>query len=130
MDQKSLGVMLKLYLDPDFEDSDITREYLQNSGIDTEAFKEKMIKMLNKNLAEIKYERGEKLKEEYLRTLQNEQSDELLQEANLQYAFRKMEKLDYDDITDIEKDKLKLAVLKKLAEKNGTNSDKPEETQK
>ena len=130
MDQKSLGVMLKLYLDPDFEDSDITREYLQNSGIDTEAFKEKMIKMLNKNLAEIKYERGEKLKEEYLRTLQNEQSDELLKEANLQYAFRKMEKLDYDDITDIEKDKLKLAVLKKLAEKNGTNSDKPEETQK
>ena len=130
MDQKSLGVMLKLYLDPDFEDSDITREYLQNSGIDTEAFKEKMIKMLNKNLAEIKYERGEKLKEEYLRTLQNEQSDELLNEANLQYAFRKMEKLDYDDITDIEKDKLKLAVLKKLAEKNGTNSDKPEEIQK
>lgn len=130
MDQKSLGVMLKLYLDPDFEDSDITREYLQNSGIDTEAFKEKMIKMLNKNLAEIKYERGEKLKEEYLRTLQNEQSDELLQEDNLQYAFRKMEKLDYDDITDIEKDKLKLAVLKKLAEKNGTNSDKPEEMQK
>jgi hypothetical protein len=130
MDQKSLGVMLKLYLDPDFEDSDITREYLQNSGIDTEAFKKKMIKMLNKNLAEIKYERGEKLKKEYLRTLQNEQSDELLNEANLQYAFRKMEKLDYDDITDIEKDKLKLAVLKKLAEKNGTNSDKPEETQK
>lgn len=130
MDQKSLGVMLKLYLDPDFEDSDITREYLQNSGIDTEAFKEKMIKMLNKNLAEIKYERGEKLKEKYLRILQNEQSDELLNEANLQYAFRKMEKLDYDDITDIEKDKLKLAVLKKLSEKNGTNSDKPEEMQK
>jgi|GEM_PF-5753367 len=130
MDQKSLGVMLKLYLDPDFEDSDITREYLQNSGIDTEAFKEKMIKMLNKNLTEIKYERGEKLKEEYLRTLQNEQSDELLQEDNLQYAFRKMEKLDYDDITDIEKDKLKLAVLKKLAEKNVMNSDKPEEIQK
>jgi len=122
MDKKSLGVMLKLYLDPDFEDSDITREYLQYSGIDTEAFKQKMLMIFNKKLAELAYEKGEKLRDDYIKALQNEEADATLYEDNLQFAFRKLEKLDKEDISDIEKDKLKMEILKRLRKKNQNNS--------
>jgi len=122
MDKKSLGVMLKLYLDPDFEDSDITREYLQNSGIDAEAFKQIMLMILNKKLAELRYEKGEKLRDDYIKALQNEEADATLYEDNLQFAFRKLEKLDKEDISDIEKDKLKMEILKRLSKKNQNNS--------
>ena len=122
MDKKSLGVILKLYLDPDFEDSDITREYLQNSGIDAEAFKQKMLMIFNKKLAELAYEKGEKLRDDYIKALQNEEADATLYEDNLQFAFRKLEKLDKEDISDIEKDKIKIEILKRLSKKNQNNS--------
>ena len=128
MDKKSFEVMLRLYLDPDFKDGEITKEYLNKSGIDAEAFKQKMLMILNKKLAELKYEKGEKLRDDYIKALQNEEADVTLYEDNLQFAFRKLEKLDKEDISDIEKDKLKLEILKKLAEKNKTNQNPSEET--
>ena len=128
MDKKSFEVMLKLYLDPDFKDEEITKEYLNKSGIDAEAFKQKMLMILNKKLAELRYEKGEKLRDEYIKTLQDEKADAFLYEDNLQVAFRKLEKLDKEDISDIEKDKLKLEILKKLAEKNKINQNPSEET--
>ena len=128
MDRKSFEVMLRLYLDPDFKDEEITKEYLNKSGIDAEAFKQKMLMILNKKLAELRYEKGEKLRDEYIKTLQDEKADAFLYEDNLQVAFRKLEKLDKEDISDIEKDKLKLEILKKLAEKNRTNQNPSEET--
>jgi hypothetical protein len=117
MDKKSFGVMLKLYLDPDFTNGEITKEYLKSSGIDAEAFKEKMLNILDKKLAELRYEKGEKLREEYIKALQGEKADTILYEDDLQFAFRKLEKLDKEDISDIEKDKIKMEILKKLAEK-------------
>ena len=128
MDKKSFEVMLRLYLDPDFKDEEITKEYLNKSGIDAEAFKQKMLMILNKKLAELKYEKGEKLRDDYIKALQDEKADMFLYEDSLQIAFRRLEKLDKEDISDIEKDKLKLEILKKLAEKNKTNRNPTKET--
>ena len=128
MDKKSFEVMLRLYLDPDFKDGEITKEYLNKSGIDAEAFKQKMLMILNKKLVELAYEKGEKLRDEYIKELEDEKAGTVLYEDNLQFAFRKLEKLDKEDISDIEKDKLKLEILKKLAEKNKTNQNPSEET--
>ena len=122
MDKKSLGVMLKLYLDPDFKDREITKEYLNKSGIDAEAFKQKMLIILNKKLAELAYEKGEKLRDNYIKAIQNEEADTILYEDNLQFAFRKLEKLDKEDISDIEKDKIKMEILKRLSKKDQNNS--------
>ncbi len=122
MDKKSLEVMLRLYLDPDFKDGEITKEYLNKSGIDAEAFKQKMLMILNKKLAELAYEKGEKLRDDYIKALQNESKGTFLYEDNLQYAFRKLEKLDKEDISDIEKDKIKMEILKRLSKKNQNNS--------
>ena len=48
MDKKSFEVMLRLYLDPDFKDGEITKEYLKSSGIDAEAFKQNcLLKLAN-----------------------------------------------------------------------------------
>lgn len=121
MDKKSLEVMLRLYLDPDFKDGEITKEYLNKSGIDAEAFKQKMLMILNKKLAELAYEKGEKLRDDYIKALQNESKETFLYEDNLQYAFRKLEKLDKEDISDIEKDKVKMEILKRLSKKNQNN---------
>jgi len=122
MNQKSLEVMLKLYLDPDFKDGEITKEYLNKSGIDAEAFKQKMLMILNKKLAELAFEKGEKLRDDYIKALQNEEADTTPYEDNLQFAFRKLEKLDKKDISDIEKDKIKMEILKRLRKKNQNNS--------
>jgi len=122
MNQKSLEVMLKLYLDPDFKDGEITKEYLNKSGIDAEAFKQKMLMILNKKLAELAFEKGEKLRDDYIKALQNEEADTTPYEDNLQFAFRKLEKLDKKDISDIEKDKIKMEILKRLSKKNQNNS--------
>jgi hypothetical protein len=117
MDKKSYEVMLRLYLDPDFKDGEITKEYLNKSGIDAEAFKQKMLMIINK-----------KRRDDYIKALKNEEADATLYEDNLQFTFRKLEKLDKEDISDIEKDKLKMEILKKLVEKNKTNQNLTEET--
>ena len=128
MDKKSFEVMLRLYLDPDFKDGEITKEYLKSAGIDAEASKQKLLNMLDKKLAELRYEKGEKLREEYFKELQEEKADTILYEDNLQFAFRKLEKLEKEDISEIDKDRIKMEILKKLAKKNKANDNPSEET--
>jgi hypothetical protein len=96
-------------------------EYLNDAGIDGEKFIADMKEKIRLKLQEQLYAGGEEFQQEYFAALSSETPDYEIAENELQFAFRKLDKIDEQDLTDIEKDKKKLEILKKLDQLSKNN---------
>jgi len=93
-------------------------EYLNDAGIDGEKFIADMKEKIRLKLQEQLYAGGEEFRQQYFNDLNNEARDFEIAANKLQFAFRKLDKIDEQDLTDIEKDKKKLEILKKLNQRS------------
>jgi len=121
MKYKEGKVISSILFDTDLEDEEITKLYLEEAQIDAETFRLKMLEKI-KGIIRIKlFEEGDNFRNKYLHAVENDDNEILINEAELQFAFRKLDKSAPDQIPDIEKDKKKLEILKKLTDGNNNH---------
>ena len=122
MGKNDIDALLDFYLFSDLEDEKAVEEYLEEECIDFDSFYDDIGLMLKRKKAEIKIEKGKKLKEEYGKKLQ-----ELMEnwkttgnrKEELRYAFRKMEELSDEELSSLADDDKKLELLKILIQEKG-----------
>ena len=92
-------------------------EYLNDAGIDGEKFITEMKEKIRLKIQEQLYAQGDKFRADYLDAIEEESEESEIYTGDLQFAFRKLDKIDGESIEELEKDRKKLKILKKLSEK-------------
>lgn len=118
MSTREREVIASFLLDNNLEDEEITKKYLEDAQIDGEKFRLKMLEKLKLRIRNSMFEEGENFRDKYLEALKSDDPSFRIIEDELQYAFRKLEKAPDVTPSDIEKDKKKLDILKKIYEQN------------
>lgn len=95
------------------------KEYLSDAGINGEKFIAEMKELIRLKLQELLYNQGVEFRNKYLHSLHEDNIFTGINETKLQYAFRNLDKLNEDDLKNIEEDKKKLKILKKLNDGSG-----------
>lgn len=125
MDADELRTLLNIYLNPEFEDQDSIRENLEEAGIDVESFIEEITFKLEKAEAERRLKEGQQFKNKYYTLLDSGEPEEVHEElaGALSYGFRnKSGELTEEEKADLEYDRKKIALIKKISGDNGSNS--------
>ncbi|QQS37785.1 MAG: hypothetical protein IPM56_07510 [Ignavibacteriales bacterium] len=123
MSNEELITLLSIYLNPEFEDEESINENLKSAGIDAEQFQKDMMEKLEKLEAGNKLKDGKQFKEDFYRQLnESELSNAELEE--IAFGFRdKKGNLTGGEEKELEEDKKKLALLKKI-NRSGENNNK------
>lgn len=103
---KEATTLIEFLLQPADGNSELTTEYLKNTGIDIQGKNEELSEYIKKKKAEYRLERGRKLKEK-LAGLKSNLTSEYKPEINRQdliLAYRNLEGVDEKDIKEIEED--------------------------
>ncbi len=115
MKTKEGKVISSILFDKKLEDEEVTKQYLNEAQIDAEKFRLQMLDKIKSKIRDKMFEGGEKFRNKFLEAVKNDDSGITIYEDELQFAFRKLEKTDDDQLKDIEKDKKKLDILKKIS---------------
>lgn len=118
MKTKEGKVISSILFDKKLEDEEVTKQYLNEAQIDAEKFRLQMLETIKVIIRNKLFEEGENFRDKFLEAVQKDDSGITIYEDELQYAFRKLKRTDDDQLNDIEKDKKKLDILKKLAAEN------------
>jgi hypothetical protein len=117
MGKNDIDALLDFYLFSDLEDEEAVDEYLEQKSLDFNSFYEDLGAKLKKKKAELKIAEGKKFKEEYLKKIKQlliESKAAGRREEELNYAFRKLENLNIDELKNLANDEEKLEIIKKL----------------
>ncbi len=122
MSNEALKTLLSIYLNPDYEDEESINENLKSAGIDAEQFQKDILEKLEKLEAENKLKQGEQFREYFYNQLnENELSNAELEEPA--FGFRdKQGDLTGSEEKELEEDKRKLALLKKINRSSENNN--------
>lgn len=124
MGADELRALINIYLNPEYEDEESIRENLEEAGIDVESFIEEITYKLEKAIAERRLEEGQKFKSRYYSLLDTGEPEEVHEElaGAFSYGFRNQEgELTEEEKSDLEHDRKKLALLKKISGDNGSD---------
>jgi DNA polymerase III epsilon subunit-like protein len=113
-----------LYTESVEENRSEIADQLRDSGVDTDALKKNLLKMIKREEAQLKKERGKNFKEKYIKATgeENKDNNQNTRESQIsRYAARKTKEGDAE-VNNFDDDEFKLKLIKQIKQEKFSNN--------